>query len=113
MAVEYMVVVVEAMVEEAMVVDKGMLEEHMEVWPQWPQCSQVLPLILLTRATVTTSLMATRPILRCLHVLPLPNQRVQMVWTTDTPTVSSTGGLVLLSLLSLLSLSPMPTRQLP
>lgn len=108
MAVEDMAV--ECMAVGGMVVvDRGIQEQGMEV--VWRQCSQALLLILQTMATVTSSLMATGPILWflwCLHALP--NHRLQMVWTTDTPTVSSTGRLLLLSLLS----PPLtPTRQLP
>lgn len=93
---------VEDMGVEGMVLDRGMLEEGMEV--VWPQCSQALPLILLMMATVTTSLMAMGQILWCLRVLP--SHHLQMVWTTDTPTVSSRGRPLLLSL------PQMPTRQL-
>lgn len=94
---------VEDMAVEAIALGGGILEEGMEL--VWPQCSQALPLILLMIATVTTSRMVTGPILWCLHVLP--NHRLQMVWTTDTPTVSTTGTPLLLSL------PPMPTRPLP
>lgn len=72
MAVGYMVV--EDMAVEGMVLDRGILAECMEIWPQ---CSQVLPLILVTIATVTTSLMAMGPVLWSLHVLP--NHHLQMV----------------------------------
>lgn len=70
---------VEDMVVEVIVLEWGILEEVMEVEVVWPLCSQALPLILQMMATVTTSLMATDPILRylrclrclrCLHVLP-------------------------------------------
>jgi len=85
---------VEDMAVEGMVLDGDTLEEGLEV--VWPLCSQALLLTLLKMVTTSTSLMATGPILWFLHVLP--NHHFQMVWTTDTPTVSTTRTLLQLSL---------------
>lgn len=94
---------VEGTVVEGMVLDGGTREVDMEV--VWPQCSQALLLTSLMKAIVTTSPMATGPILWCRHVLP--SRRLQMVWTTDTPTASSMRSLLLQPP------SPMPIQPLP
>lgn len=98
----FSLLLVERMVEQDMVLDEGILEVYMEV--VWPLCSQALRLTLLMMAIITTSHMATHPILWRLHVLP--SCHLLMVWTTDTLTVSSMRNL----LLPFLPL--MPTRPL-
>lgn len=64
----FSLLLVEDMEVEGKVLDGDILGEGMEV--VWPQFSQALPLILVTMVTVTTSRIATDPILWCLHGLP-------------------------------------------
>lgn len=90
---------VEDMAVEDMDLDKGTMGEGMLV--VCLQCSQVHPLTLQTMATGTSSLMAMGPILWFQHVLL--NHHLQMDWTTDTPTVSTTRTLLLLSQLPVLT----------
>lgn len=82
----------QCLVEDMAVEDRCIQEECMGV--VWPLCFQVLLLILMKILTGTTSLMAMCPILGWFH--GLPNHHLQMAWTTDTPTVSSTRNRVLL-----------------